>query len=108
MSIVNTKAEGRFANPKKDRCHLCDGHLNYPWLEWAEKKTLFICSECCHRIKNGFTCDLIEIAATVDLRRVDWRSHLERKASYQRRVTADEAFAEYANADYYGNPSGDL
>jgi hypothetical protein len=52
-------------------CTICGGHLQYPYLEWHRSNQgehIRICGKCCQKIKKGFTADLIQITASMELR----------------------------------------
>jgi hypothetical protein len=93
MSVIVDKYSDHASATMGD-CLVCRGRLRYPILQWNER--LAICGECCVGIKKGFTADLIQVAAIVELNDLGYRDHtfvrknkkqLEREAARRR---ADE------------------
>jgi hypothetical protein len=71
MSVVTNKHDDYRGSIKRgERCNLCGTKVWYPFLVWDEERIIHICDDCCHKIRNGFIADLVQIAAIVDLRRL--------------------------------------
>ena len=65
MSVVTNKYDVCLRNHiNKQPCLVCGNLVRYPFLEWDN---IQICGPCCQRIKQGFTADLIHVAAIMDL-----------------------------------------
>ena len=78
MSVINS-ARDDLLRRGRDPCRLCGDPLRYPYLEWQagrEDRDIVICGRCCQKIKKGFMADLIQIAATMELRDLNYPYHL--------------------------------
>jgi hypothetical protein len=68
MAVINSKYHRR---NNAERCQLCGGWLQYPFLCWqgntVKDGDINLCNRCCRKIKRGFTADLIHITATMDI-----------------------------------------
>jgi len=60
-----------FDDKSKARCCGCgDAILCYPFLSWvvgSRQSEIYFCGECCQQIKRGFTADLIQVTAIMEL-----------------------------------------
>jgi hypothetical protein len=69
MSVINTRHDYHSDCRDSHKCSVCDDGLDYPFICWVgEGAGLYICGPCCRRIKDGLMADLIQLAATMDLR----------------------------------------
>jgi hypothetical protein len=75
MTVINTKDDVSLCLPD-DVCNLCRGELVPPFFEWMCRggPNLHICGRCCHTNKRGIIADLIQLAATVELRSLSYGS----------------------------------
>jgi hypothetical protein len=56
----------------KPSCTVCGiDHLHYPFLWWQGETDICICRWCCAKIKAGFTADLVQVAAIVEMQAVN-------------------------------------
>jgi hypothetical protein len=56
-------------------CNVCSNLLtHYPFMEWHGAE-IFLCAKCAHDIKQGFTADLIHIAAIYELHGAGYHQH---------------------------------
>jgi hypothetical protein len=73
MSVILSKEDDfqrvGFGQRHAPPCFHCRGPCHY----WDGEPELFICSGCCHRIKNGLVADMVQVAAIVDLIRLGYR-----------------------------------
>lgn len=69
MSAITGKHDdhcGTLRHPER-KCAECNKEIyRYPFLEWNSVR---FCGDCCHKIKKGFTADLIHVAAIVELQK---------------------------------------
>jgi len=76
MSVINSACDLRLAHGP---CILCGHQLQYPFLEWhrdsEEGQHISICGKCCQKIRKGFTADLIQVAASMDIRQLNNGPH---------------------------------
>jgi hypothetical protein len=70
MSVINTESDSNYSYTKTHKCILCDGSLNYPFLGWDN---LCICGNCCLKNKSGLMADIVQVAASTELRRLSDR-----------------------------------
>lgn len=76
MSVVNSKYDDMYSffNNENKKCCNCDEVIcRYPFMCWWGE--VAFCGECCHKIKGGFTADLIQVAATVEIQNLCNRYH---------------------------------
>jgi hypothetical protein len=69
MAIVNSRYDRRNC---ASTCLLCSRMLHYPFLCWQGHTKadgdINLCGRCCQKIRNGFIADLIQIAASMEIR----------------------------------------
>jgi hypothetical protein len=70
MSVLNTQYDRPYSPPLHEsrKCSTCGGKLSYPFVCWESGDYMCICGKCCQTIKDGLTADLIQVAATWDMR----------------------------------------
>jgi hypothetical protein len=71
MSVIKNEHDKAGRNVL-DTCLVCGKkvHYTYPLLVWDGAGSITICGKCCQEIKVGFMEDLVEIAATMEMRQV--------------------------------------
>jgi uncharacterized CHY-type Zn-finger protein len=68
MTVISSACDLRLGHGP---CMICGDSLRYPYLEWhtdKENRHIVICGRCCQKIKKGFVADLIQVAASMELR----------------------------------------
>jgi hypothetical protein len=68
MSVINTKYEDHCGAHDKFTCDACNGKLDFPFVFWYGARSLRVCGRCCQESKEGLMADVIQVAATWDLR----------------------------------------
>ena len=70
MSVFDTQYDRPYSPPlhKSHKCSTCGGKLSYPFVCWESGDYVCICGRCCQQIKDGLMADLIQVAATWDMR----------------------------------------
>ena len=74
--VLNNDSDRWDGRPHKgDCCSVCGLGLQFPFLWWRGERGgtfnhIFICIDCCHKIKHGVIGDLIHINAIRELRTV--------------------------------------
>ena len=99
MSVINSAFDLRLAHGP---CTLCGHQLQYPYLEWhrdsKEGQHISICGKCCQKIRKGFTADLIQVTASMDIRQLNnGPRYLLTRTSMDELI--DEHMEEYRQAE---------
>jgi hypothetical protein len=77
MSVVTHRTNAYGSRPGKDRCTVCAGTVQVPYVEWIVANDddaplngdlLLICSDCCRRLRRGLVPDLNKVVAFDDFR----------------------------------------
>jgi hypothetical protein len=75
--------------------------FDYPFVHWRGERDLFICGDCCRRIKNGLMADMVQVSAIMDFRGLgvmrDYTLVRKHKQTYEKEL--DKKHAEQQKAD---------
>jgi hypothetical protein len=74
MSVFNTKYDDVCNHHEKSKCNICEHRLTFPFMCWeGANPPITICGHCCQEIKRGFTADLVQLAATMEMQGLGYR-----------------------------------